>query len=62
MLKASKNNHHSSKPFQLMYPSLVRICWGRSTGCFIYSFLIQMISEKTLSNNAFTSSLRDIFI
>ena len=27
---------------------MARICWGRSTGCFIYNFVIQVISEKTL--------------
>ena len=26
----------------------MRICWERSTSCFIYSFLIEMISKKTL--------------
>ena len=31
-----------------MCPKLARICWGRSTGCFIYSFVIQVISEKRL--------------
>ena len=35
------------------------ICWGRSIGCFIYSFVIQVISEKILYNTGFTSSLRD---
>ena len=28
---------------------LTRIYWGRSTGCFFYSFAIQVISEKTLA-------------
>ena len=37
------------------------ICWGRSTSCFIYSFVIQVISEKALWSNGFTSNLRDIF-
>ena len=27
---------------------LVRICCGRSTNCFLYSFVFQVISEKTL--------------
>ena len=27
---------------------MARICWARSTGCFIYKLLIQVISEKTL--------------
>ena len=31
------------------------------TGCFVYNFVIQMISEKTLSRTGFTSNLRDIF-
>ena len=34
---------------------LLRAC---STGCFIYSFVIQVISEKTLCSKYFTSSLR----
>ena len=56
-----KNNRSSSKAFQLMYPYLTRICWGRSTGCFIYNFVIQVISEKTLCSKGFTSNLWDIF-
>ena len=39
---------------------LARICWERSTGCFIYSFVIQVIREKTLCRKGFTSNLRDI--
>ena len=39
----------------------MRICWGRSTGYFIYNFVIQVISEKTLCRKDFTSNLRDIF-
>ena len=31
------------------------ICWGRSVGCFIYSFVIQVISEKILYNTGFTA-------
>ena len=31
-----------------MCPYLARICRGRSTGCFIYNFLFQVISERTL--------------
>ena len=61
ILKASKNNHSSLNAFQLICPLLTRICWGNSTGCFIYSFVIQEISEKTLSCKGFTSNLRDIF-
>ena len=38
------------------------ICWGPSTSCFIYSFVIQVISEKTLCSKGSTSNLRDIFI
>ena len=41
-----KDDRYSSKAFQLMWPWLARIYWGRSTGCFIYSFVIQVISEK----------------
>ena len=33
----------------------------RSTGFFIYNFVIQVISEKTLCRKGFTSNLRDIF-
>ena len=42
---ASKNNSNSSKAFQLMCPYLAKICWGRSTGSFIYSFVIQVIKH-----------------
>ena len=31
-----------------MFPWLARICWGCSIGCFTYSFVIQVISEKAL--------------
>ena len=55
-----KNNGNSSKAFQLMCQWLARICWERSTGCFIYSFVIQVIREKTLCRKGFTSNLRDI--
>ena len=48
ILKATKFICNSSKAFQLMYPQLVRICRGRCTGCFIYSFVIQMISKETV--------------
>ena len=58
ILKASKNNCNSSKDFQLMCPQLARTCWGCSTGWFIYSFLIQVISDKTLCSKSFTSNLR----
>ena len=34
---------------------------SRSTGCFIHSFVIQVISETTLRSKGFTRSLRDIF-
>ena len=40
---------------------MVRICWGRSAGCFIYNFVIKWSVKKTLCSKAFTSSLRDIF-
>ena len=39
---------------------MTRICWGRSTGCFIYSFVNQVICEKTLSSKGFTSNFKDI--
>ena len=38
----------------------MRIFWVRSAGCFIYSFVVQVIIEKTLCNKGFTCSLRDI--
>ena len=34
---------------------MARICWGHSTGCFIYSFVIPaVISKKTLSSKGFS--------
>ena len=55
ILKVSKNNCNSSKASQLMCPWLARICWGHSTGCFIYSFVIPaVISKKTLSSKGFS--------
>ena len=42
-----------------MHPQLARIFWERSAGCFISSFVIQVISEKTLWNKSFTGNLRD---
>ena len=44
ILKTLKNNRNSSNDFQLMCPSAM-ICLGRYAGCFIYSFVIQVISE-----------------
>ena len=35
--------------------------WTCSADCFIYSFVIQVISEKTLCSTEFTGNLRDIF-
>ena len=32
-----------------------------STGCFIFNFVIQVISEKTLHSKGFTSNWRDTF-
>ena len=61
ILKASKNNCNCLKAFQLMCPYLARNCWRISTGCFIYNFVIQVISEKTLCSKGFASNLRDIF-
>ena len=43
-----------------MSPQLTRILQGHSTSCFIYDFVIQMISEKTLCNKHFIGNLRDI--
>ena len=34
---------------------------GVLQGCFIYNFVIQVISEKTLCSKDFTGNLRDIF-
>ena len=61
ILTASKNNCNSSKAFELICPYLATIYWRRSTGCFIYSFVIQVISEKTLCSKDFTSTFTDIF-
>ena len=37
-----------AKAFQLMCPQLMKIIGcGQSTGCFMYSFVVQVISEKT---------------
>ena len=32
---------------------MVRICWGRSRVCFIYSFMIQVISQKAMCSKGF---------
>ena len=53
---------NSSKALQQLYPQLPRICWGHSTSCFIYNFVIQVISEKKLCSEGFTSNLRDIVL
>ena len=42
--EASKNNPSSSKALQLLCPYSARTCWGCSTGCFAYNFVIQVIS------------------
>ena len=55
ILKASKNNHNSSKALRRVCSWLVRILWGRSTSSVIYDFVIQVISEKTMPSKAFTS-------
>ena len=39
---------------------LARICWELSLSCFVYGFVLQVISEKTLGNKNFTSNFRDI--
>ena len=31
-----------------MCTKLVRICWGRTTSCFVYWFVFQVIIEKTI--------------
>ena len=59
ILKASKNNRNSSKAFQLVCSQLARIRRRFSTGCFIYNFVIQVISEKSLCSKDFSSNLRD---
>ena len=53
---------NSSKALQQLYPQLPKICWGHSTSCFIYNFVIQVISEKKLCSEGFTSNLRDIVL
>ena len=58
MQKASKNNHNSSKVFQLVCSWLARICRVRSASYFIYGFVIQVISEKTVCNKGFTSKFK----
>ena len=50
------------KRFSTNVPIVMRICWGHSTGCFIYSFAIQVINEKTLRSKDLTSNLREIFL
>ena len=37
-----------------MRPCLARICWGRSIGFFICSFVIQVISEKASCSKGIT--------
>ena len=59
--KPQKNNRKSSKAFQLICPQLVRICWGRSTGCFIYSSVIQVIDEKNCVAKVLVAD-REIFL
>ena len=61
ILNASTNNHRSWKSLQLMCLWLARVCWGRSTSCFVYGFVFQVIGEKTLCGKDFTRKLRDIF-
>ena len=61
MLKALKNNYSSSKAFKLMYPQLARISSGRSTSCFIYSFVIQMITEKNTVQRRFYQQFQRYF-
>ena len=39
---------------------LLRMRWGQTTGCFIYDFVFQVISDKALCSKDFTSCLRDI--
>ena len=51
----------SSNPFQLMCLELTRIWWGHYTVCFIYSFVFQVIRDKTMCSKEFTSNSRDIF-
>ena len=54
LLKASKNNHNSSKALRRVCSWLARICWGRSTSFFTCDFVIQVISEKTMWSKGFT--------
>ena len=48
ILKASKNYQSSWKALRLTCTQLARICFGRSKSCFLYSFVLQVTSEKTL--------------
>ena len=41
-----KNNHSSWEALQLMCTQLTMICWVHSSSCFVYGFMIQVISEK----------------
>ena len=41
-----KTQSQQFESFSTNVPLVCEICRGRSTGCFIYSFAIQMISEK----------------
>ena len=60
IMKASKTNQSSCKALQLMWTLLVRICRGQSTSVFVYGFVFQVISEKTLSSKDFTRNFRGI--
>ena len=41
---------------------LPTIYWGHFANCFIYSFVFQVISVKTLCSKGFTCNLRDFCV
>ena len=50
------------KKFLVTRLYLARICWRRSTNCFVYGYVFQVINEKTLCRKDFTGNFRDILI
>ena len=51
--KCDRKYFNDNKFFWLLYPKLVRIYLGRSTNCFIYCFVIQVISVKAFCSKRF---------
>ena len=56
--KLSQQFESFSNNLLIVGEHLLRVC---STDCFIYSFVIQTISEKTECSKGFTTNLRSIF-